>query len=78
LKADRKEWMQKLRAALDAAEGDPAKQARLYWLLVQETMELDYNERGIPEADRVVLRQRHQALKQALMDMLGDSKKGRR
>jgi hypothetical protein len=41
-------------------------------------MELDYNERGIPEADRVVLRQRHQALKQALMDMLEDSKKGRR
>jgi hypothetical protein len=44
----------------------------------QETMELDYNERGIPEADRVVLRQRHQALKPALMDMLEDSKKGRR
>ena len=75
MKADRKEWMQKLRAALDTAEGDPAKKARLYWLLVQETMELDYNERGIPEADRVVLRQRHQALKQALMDMLEDSRR---
>ena len=51
----RKEWMQRLRTALDGAKGDPTKQARLIGLLAQEQMEADYDDRRIPEADKVVL-----------------------